>query len=333
MQSERSSRQRLFAPFGESGQAKLSLARALVVGVGATGSALAEGLVRAGIGSLSLVDRDLVELGNLGRQSLYGEADVGLPKAIVARERLAAIDGSIAIDAKLADAGPRLLERLAVGADLILDGTDNFRTRDLINELACRENIPWIYSGAIGALAVSMPVIPGETACLRCLYPRSPEREESCDTAGILHAAVLQAAALGLAEALKLLGGRSRDLRRELWTLDLWRGRLGRVSTAHPRPNCSVCVEGEYPLLDGEAEGLAVARICSNSVQVSRPEGSPPVDLAAIAGDLPDPALSPHALTWIEGELSLTLFADGRLVVEGSRDSSLAKALHRRLLP
>ncbi len=331
MSQERSSRQRSFLPFGDAGHAKLAGSRALIVGVGATGSALAEGLVRAGIGALTLVDRDLIELSNLGRQSLYGELDVGLPKAIVARERLAAIDPAVEIKAKLADAGPRLLERLAQDVDLILDGTDNFATRVLINEIACREKIPWIYTGAIGSIAVSMPVLPGETACLSCIYPELPEQEESCDTAGVLQAAVLQAAALGLAEALKLLGGHHEALRKEMWTVDIWRGRLGRIGTAKPRPGCSVCERGEYPGLESEQSELRTARICSRSVQVAPPEGSAMLDLAAIAAGQAGAALSPHTLTWEQDDLVLTLFADGRLIVEGTQDADAAKALYRRL--
>jgi adenylyltransferase/sulfurtransferase len=332
MGDERFSRQARFAPLGEDGQARLSRATVLIVGVGATGSALAEGLARAGVGALRLVDRDLVELSNLGRQALYGEGDIGYPKALAARERLLAINSMLAIDARAADAGPRQLAALAAGADLILDGTDNFSTRMLINATAVRLNIPWIYTGAIGATAVSLPIIPGETACLACLYPQPPAREERCETAGVLHAAVLQAAALSLTEAIKILGGRSQALRRELWQVDLWQGEIGRVRAAPPRPDCAICQGRDFSILDTPQQGLRVTRLCAGAVQVAPPEGRPPLDLAALAVHRPGAAMKAGALHFDAEGATVTLFADGRAILESLPDPARAEAIYRRLL-
>ncbi len=332
MKDERASRQILFAPFGAEAQARLEAAGALVVGVGATGSALAEGLTRAGVGALRLVDRDLIEASNLGRQALYGEADLDLPKAIVARERLLALRSDMTIEARVGDAGPRLLAELSAGVDLILDGTDNFATRYLINELACREGIPWIYSGAIGATAVSMPVLPGETACFRCLFPDAPAHEESCDMAGVLQPAVLQAASWSLTEALKILGGRPEALIRELRSVDLWRGQAGGIRAASPRPDCPVCVKGEYTGLEAPRDELQVARICSRSVQVSPAEGAPALDLAALALNIEDAVAGEHVLVFETEGLAANLFPDGRLILEGCSDPERARKLYRRLI-
>ncbi len=320
-------------PFGAEAQARLGAARALVVGVGATGSALAEGLARAGIGALTLVDRDLVETGNLGRQCLYARTDIGRPKAAAAADRLAAINPALALDARVAEATPELLEALAPGAQLILDGTDNFATRALINELACREAIPWIYSGAIGATALSLPIVPGETACLACLYPEPPaaEQEERCDVVGVLQAAVLQAAAWSLAEALKLLGGRSEALRRELWTVDLWRGQQGRLRAAHPRAGCGVCQQRRFPLLAASRAEPRIALICSRAVQVTPPAGTPPPDLDALARRLKaaPPGADVLRLT-LDGQ-SICVFPDGRLRLDGAQDAAQALAVYRKL--
>lgn len=329
---ERSSRQMLFTPFGREGQARLRRSRVLVVGVGATGSALAEGLLRAGVGALRLVDRDLVELSNLGRQALYDEEDIGLPKAIAASQRLRAIDSGVEIEARIADARPRLMEHLCQDVDLILDGTDNFATRYLINEIALREKIPWIYSGAIGAEAVSMPVLPGLSACLACIYPEAPKQEESCDTVGVIQAAVLQAAALSLAEALKIISGQDEAVRRELWHVDVWWGEIGKVGTREPRSDCSVCQKRRFPLLSAEETGLSTTRICSRSIQVSPPEGSPPLDFDAIASCRPEARLSDHSLTFELEEYTLTVFPDGRLIVEGCSEPEHALALYRALI-
>lgn len=332
MSMDRYSRQTRFAAFGPEAQSRLGESRALVVGVGATGSALAEGLLRAGVGALVLVDRDLVELSNLARQSLYGEEDLGLPKAVAARERLLAIRKGAKIEARVGDADSRLLLELATAADIILDGTDNFATRYLINEVACRESIPWIYSGAIGATAVSMPVLPGETACFHCLFPAAPESEESCDLAGVLQPAVLQAAAWSLTEALKILAGKTDSLRRELRRVDLWSGQSAGLRTASPRPDCSVCQGGRYPGLAAPRDALRVTRICSRSVQVAPAADTQSLDLRALAAELPGSALDAHVLRLdIEG-LAAVLFADGRLLLEGMSDPERARALYLRLL-
>src|SRR6201998_295346 len=224
---ERYSRQILFRGIGAEGQRKLMGGRVAIVGCGATGSALAGLLARAGIGTLRIIDRDYVEPSNLQRQSLFDEADAAesLPKAIAAARKISAFNSQIAVEAKVEDLVPANIEILLEGMDLILDGTDNFETRYLINDHAVDRSLPWIYSAASGSYAVTLNILPGETACLACIFPDSPRgMVETCETSGILNSAVNLVASIAATEALKLLveGPSSRSLRRTLLSFDLW---------------------------------------------------------------------------------------------------------------
>jgi len=322
-------RQERFAPLGPDGQARLRGATALLVGVGATGSVLAESLLRAGLGKLRIFDRDLVEEGNLARQGLYTEEDLGRPKAAAARRRLRAIDSRAEIDAQVADARPGLLEPWLDGVDIILDGTDNFRTRFYLNDLSLREGIPWIYTAALGETAVSMPVLPGETACLECLYPELPEDGLSCDSGGILHSAVLAAAAMSATEALKILAGRRDAVLRKLRRREIWTGRRGDLSTERPRKGCGACA-GNYRHLAAQEDELHVVARCSNSCQVSPPAGSPPPDLDAMARRRGGKR-GPYALEIDMDGVTFRVFPDGQAIADGSGDRRRVAALYRRL--
>src|SRR5271165_3195725 len=236
--SGRYSRQVLFPGIGEAGQERLCAAHVALVGCGATGAAAASLLARAGVGTLTLIDRDFVEESNLQRQVLFDEADAreSLPKAEAARRKIALFNSEIAVHARIADLTPGNIHELLVGADITLDATDNFETRYLLNDYAVEQHKPWIYSAAVGSYAVTMNILPEETACLACIFPEPPTGTvETCDTAGILNSAVNLAASIAVTEAIKFLTGAHDRLRRTLLSCDLWTNEWSSVSSAQPR--------------------------------------------------------------------------------------------------
>src|SRR5690242_16029955 len=245
---ERYSRQVLFRPIGREGQQRLNSARVAIVGCGATGSSIAALLARAGVGTLRIIDRDYVEASNLQRQALFDEGDAAesLPKAIAAARKISAFNSQIAVQVQVADLIPNNVENLLQGVSLILDGTDNFETRYLINDFAVKCSVPWIYTAAVGSYGVTMNVIPGETACLACIFPDTPTGAvETCETAGILNSAVNTMASIAATEALKLLVGARDRVRRTLLSWDVWRNERAEISAATPRPGCRACGERE----------------------------------------------------------------------------------------
>ena len=249
---ERYSRQILFRGIGEKGQRKLAAARVALVGCGATGTALASLLSRAGVGTLCIIDRDYVEPSNLQRQSLFDEADAAesLPKAIAAARKIATFNSQICIQARVEDLVPGNIELLLEGMDLILDGTDNFETRYLINDYAIDRSVPWIYSAAVGSYAVTLNILPAQTACLACIFPDSPRgMVETCETSGILNSAVNLVASIAATEAFKLLVGgvQASELRKTLLSFDLWTNDHAEISAAKPRPGCRACGEQQCP--------------------------------------------------------------------------------------
>jgi molybdopterin/thiamine biosynthesis adenylyltransferase len=332
---DRYSRQILFPGVGESGQARLAAAHVALVGTGATGAAAASLLARAGVGVLTLIDRDFVEDSNLQRQVLFDEADAreSLPKAEAARRKIALFNSSARVSAHVADLAPGNIHQLLAGADIILDATDNFETRYLINDYAVEQRKPWIYSAAIGAYAVTMNVLPEETACLACIFPEPPGGTvETCDTAGILNTAVNFAASIAVTEAMKFLTGASAKLRRTLLSCDLWTNEWSEVSASAPRPGCEVCSARDFRHLRGE--GRPHITLCGrNSVQIH--EHHRPIDLAAL-----EQRLKPHGdvrfnqllLRFTRGEHTLTVFADGRAIVQGTTDTALARSLYARFI-
>lgn len=333
--SERYSRQVLFAPIGESGQKKLSAARVALVGCGAIGAAAASLLARAGIGSLTLIDRDFVEESNLQRQVLFEEADArdALPKAEAACRKIALFNSEMDVRSQIADLTPTNIHDLLAGSDIILDATDNFETRYLINDYAVEQGIPWIYSAAIGGYAVTMNVLPGETACLACVFPEPPVGAvETCDTSGILNTAVNFAASIAVTEALKLLTGSRDKLRPTLLSWDLWTNERSEVYAALPRPGCSVCSARDFRHLRGE--GRPHITLCGrNSVQIH--EHSRPVDLTALEARLRshgEVRSNRLLLRFARGEHTLTVFADGRAIVQGTTDPALARSLYARFI-
>lgn len=333
--NERYSRQILFRPIGEEGQRKLGSARVAIVGCGATGSALAALLARSGVGMLRIIDRDYVEPSNLQRQSLFDESDAAesLPKAIAAARRIAAFNSEINVEAKVEDLIPSNIEPLLEGTDLILDGTDNFETRYLINDFAVSRSLPWIYSAAVGSYAVTLNVLPGETACLACIFPDSPRgMVETCETSGILNSAVNFVASISATEALKLLvhGKSAPTLRRTLLSFDLWTNEHAEISAARPRLGCRACGERDFIHLAGE--GRPHITLCGrNSVQIH--ERQRPIDFAEM-----DRRLQPHGTVrhndfvlkfWHE-PYEMTLFPDGRAIIKGTTDTAVARSLYAR---
>src|SRR5713226_3217171 len=330
---ERYSRQVLFPEIGEMGQQRLLTGRVAIVGCGATGSALAALLARAGVGTLRIIDRDYVEPSNLQRQSLFDEQDAAqsLPKAIAAAHKIAAFNSQIVVEPKVEDLIPGNIESLFEGMQLILDGTDNFETRYLINDYAVKNSLSWIYTAAVGSYVITMNVIPGETACLSCIFPQSPSGVvETCETAGILNSAVNFAASIAATEAIKLLTGAKQQLRRTLLSYDLWRNERAEVSAATPRPDCRTCVGREFPYLDGE--GRAHITLCGrNSVQIH--EHDRPIDLGEMSERLKPHGTVRHnafVLKFWKEPFEMTLFPDGRAIVKGTTNTGVARSLYAR---
>lgn len=337
-ENDRYSRQRLFPAIGEEGQRRLATSHAVLVGCGATGAASAGLLARAGVGHLTIIDRDFVEPSNLQRQMLFTEDDAreALPKAEAARRRLRTINSEVSVTAHIADLTPANARTLLAGADVILDATDNFETRYLLNDFAVEHGIPWIYAAAIGSYAATMNILPtGEhrTACLACIFPEPPGGTvETCDTAGILNTAVNVAASLQSTEVIKLLTGQPAAMRRTLLSMDLWTGEHSEVSTAKPRPMCTVCGLRQFRHLAGE--GRPHITMCGrNSVQIH--EHNRPVDFASLAErlrPLGDVRWNSMMLRFTYGEYTLSVFADGRTVVQGTAEVPRARALYARFI-
>ena len=337
--ADRYSRQTRFPPLGPDGQAKLAAARVAVVGCGALGSVVAMTLARAGVGFLRLIDRDIPELSNLPRQVLFDEADVaaGLPKAVAAAGRLATINSEISIEPVVADLSAANAADLLGGCDVIVDGSDNFEARFLVNEVACRRRVPWVHGGAIGAEGRVLAIGPGRTACLRCLIPEPPAAGSlpTCDTAGIIGPAAVVVGAVEAAEAIKLVVGAPEAASNRLLVCDLWSNVWRTVDLAPlVAAGCPTCRAADYPWLEGRLGGRPTLLCGRDAVQVPSAGGG--VDLAAVAARL---ALvgTVVANRWIvradvEEGIQLAVFADGRAIVTGTREEARARAIVSRYL-
>jgi len=333
----RYARQMRFAPLGDEGQRRLSESKALLCGCGATGSAIANLLVRAGVGTLKIVDRDFVELHNLQRQSLFDEADAraGTPKAVAAAEKLRAVNSTVTVEPVVADIEPENIERFCDGADVILDGTDNFETRFLMNDAAVKLRIPWVFGGCVGAEGQTMTVLPGETACLRCLMPDcpAPGSTATCESAGILGPIVGLVASIEAAEALKILSGNRDAVSRCLTVVDLWQNHVRQVDTSglRDRVDCPTCRHGEFSWLFGRCGSRAAVLCGRNAVQLSRPDGG--VSLDALAEKLTGVGRltrnSYLVRLAVEG-FELVIFADGRAIISGTSDPAVARAVYAK---
>jgi adenylyltransferase/sulfurtransferase len=331
---DRYSRQILFPGIGERGQESLLRSHAVIVGCGALGSFHAAALARAGVGRLTIVDRDYVEPSNLHRQWLFEESDAAsaLPKAIAAQRRLAAINSAIEVRGVVADLTPANAEDLLSAADLILDGTDNFDTRYLINDFSISRNIPWIYGAAVGAYGLAMPVIPGRTACLRCVYPDPPSgAQPTCETAGVLNVIISAVASVQVADALKILSGNPDAVAPRITTIDLWSAGIRQISMPARDPDCPACARREFPWLEESAR--APVTMCGrNAVQI---HDRRTVDLEALAARLSplgEVRANEYALRFTIAPYDLTIFPDGRAIIKGTSDPAQARALYAKYL-
>jgi adenylyltransferase/sulfurtransferase len=329
---ERYSRQILFAGIGERGQEALRRSHAAIVGCGALGSFHAAALARAGVGALTILDRDYVEPSNLQRQWLFEEADAAaaLPKAVAAERRLAGINSGVRVRGVVADLTASNIAELLGDADLILDGTDNFETRDLINDFAVSRGKPWIYGGAVGSYGLTMPVIPGRTACFRCVYPDAPSGvQPTCETAGVVNAIVAAVASLQVADALKILSGNPDLVRGRITTIDVWEGGIRQIET-RPDPQCPCCARREFVYL--EESSRPPVRMCGrNAVQIHECER--PIDLLELKARLEplgEVRVGEFALRFVIAPYELTVFPDGRAIVKGTGDTGLARSLYAR---
>ncbi len=332
---ERYSRQILFAGIGVTGQERLLRSQVAVVGCGALGSFQAGALARAGVGHLVLVDRDYVELSNLQRQWLFDEADAeeALPKAIAASRRVARINSQIRITPHVADLIPSNIAELLGQPDLILDGTDNFETRYLINDYAVSRNIPWIYGAAVGSYGLTMPVLPGRTSCLKCIYPNPPVgAQPTCETVGVLNAVTGVIAAFQAGDAIRILCGQAVSLRPCITTVDLWSGQVRQIDQPPPDPQCPVCAQRRFTHLEGAAH--APISLCGrNAVQIH--ERARPIDLAALKeklSPLGQVRANQFALRFFLPPYELTIFPDGRAIIKGTTDAALARSLYAKYL-
>ena len=309
----------------------MAAARVAIVGCGALGTVQAELLARAGVGLLRIIDRDLVELSNLQRQFLFSEADAaeGTPKAVAAARRLAAINSDVALEPFVADLSPSNIAELLENVDLILDATDNFETRYLINDYSVRENIPWIYGAAVSSYGLKMAVIPGVTACLKCVYPEPPQgAQPTCETAGVLGTVTATIAALQTADAMKILAGATLAAR--LTTVDVWTGDIRQIAAPTRDPQCICCGARDFVHLDGSKR--APISLCGrNAVQIH--ERSRPLDLSELAsrlGTMAPVRSNEFALRVTLDRYELMIFPDGRAIIKGTTDVGIARSLYAR---
>lgn len=332
MNFDRYSRQVLFVPIGAQGQEHIRQSKVAVVGCGAIGASVCTLLARAGIGTLRIIDRDYVEASNLQRQLLFDEEDArqSYPKAEAAARKLAVINSEVSVEASVKDLTPRTVPLLE-GCDLMLDCTDNFETRYLINDFAVKNSVPWIYAAAVGSYAVTMNVIPGETACLTCVFPEPPTGTfATCETAGILNSTANLVASIQVTEAMKLLVGARSQLRRTLLSVDLWTNERSEISAAKRNEACPVCGQRIFDHLTGKSRPQIT--LCGrNSVQIHERER--PVDFPEMST-----RLSPHGQVryndlvlkfWREA-YEMTLFRDGRAIIKGTSDPAIARSLYAK---
>ena len=333
---ERYSRQVLFEGIGEEGQRRIRESRVLVVGCGALGSAQVETLARAGVGRLRIVDRDFVEESNLQRQTMFTERDARerVPKAVAAGRRVAEINSDVACEVEVADVTQSNVERLIEACDVVLDGTDNFATRFLVNDACVKHGVAWVYGAAVGSYGVTMTIRPRVTPCLRCVFPETPAAASAptCDTAGVIMPIISVVAAVQVAEALKLLTGHEENLHGGLLQFDVWRNEWRRIALKERAPDCATCALGRFETLEAEAGEMTTVLCGRNAVQVS-PRRAARVDLGALAARLRaagEVKANPYLVRLRAGEYELTVFGDARAIVRGTDDAGVARSLYAR---
>jgi sulfur carrier protein ThiS adenylyltransferase len=337
--NERYSRQVLFPGIGKEGQENISRKHVLLIGAGALGSGNAEVLARAGIGKITIIDRDYVEASNLQRQQLYTEEDVAekLPKAAAAKKRLSAINSDVRIEAIIGDATPEVLEERVAGVDVIIDATDNFETRMAINDISQKYNVPWIYGACVGSFGMSFSIIPGKTPCLNCLLRTIPLQGMTCDTGGIISPAVQMVIAHQTAEALKILAEDWEAVRTSFVSFDLWRNQYTSMKMSKAKfAGCLSCGENRtYPYLDQENMTKTTVLCGRDTVQI-RPSSTGEISLEKLAGQLSSLGYTvkgnPYLVSVEMGKERMVIFKDGRALIHGTKDLTHAKSIYQRIL-
>ncbi|MFJ8527661.1 thiazole biosynthesis adenylyltransferase ThiF [Bacillus sp. NPDC094106] len=335
--NSRYSRQELFSPIGEKGQQKISEKHVLIIGAGALGSANAEMLVRAGVGHVTIVDRDYIDWSNLQRQQLYCEEDIknNLPKAVAAKRRLQAINSNVTIEAFVQDVTAEELEHLVTNVDVMIDATDNFETRFIVNDISQKHAIPWIYGACIGSYGLSYTILPGKTPCLACLLQSIPLGGATCDTAGIISPAVSLVVSHQVTETLKMLVEDYEALRDGLVSFDVWKNEYSCMNVQRLRKhNCSSCGAGAiYPYLSQENTSKTAVLCGRNTVQI-RPPYKEKLDFKRykeiLQGRVADLTVNPYLLSFSAEGKRLVAFQDGRVLVHGTKDMVEAKTMYHR---
>lgn len=335
---ERYSRQILFNGIGEEGQRRLLQSRVLLVGCGALGSAHAESLARAGVGSLRIADRDFVEASNLQRQTMFTENDAfdRIPKAIAAASHIREINRDIEVDPEVVDVNNSNIEQLISDCDVVLDGTDNFVTRYLINDACVKHEINWIYGAAVGSYGVTMTIQPHQTPCLRCIFEEAPPAASAptCDTAGVIMPIISVVAAVQVAEALKLLTGQDQSLHRSLMQFDVWRNEWRKINPGRPSPTCPTCGLGNFATLAATSEDFAAVLCGRNAVQIS-PARSTRINFGELAEKLRvtgEVRFNDYLLRFRTGDFEMTVFQDARSIIRGTSEIKTARSLYAKYI-
>lgn len=336
--NERYSRQILFREIGREGQEKLLASRVMLVGCGALGASHAEMLARAGVGNLRIVDRDFVEYTNLQRQTLFKErdADERLPKAVAAKNRIAEINSEINVEVIVADINNSNIEQLIEGCDLVIDGSDNFQVRYLVNDACIKHKKTWIYGAAVSSYGTTMTIRPGITPCLRCIFDEMPDAGSSptCDTSGVIMPIIATVSATQVAEALKLLVGDLDSLHNSLMQFDIWANDRQRIKLGEPIDDCKCCGQDIYEFLDAETQEFSAVLCGRNAVQIA-PPNTTKLDLESLADRLQfsvTVSVNEYLLRFTSGEHEITVFRDGRAIVKGTDDVTIARSLYSRFI-
>lgn len=336
--NERYSRQILFSGIGATGQRRLQQSRALIIGCGALGSAQAESLARAGVGSLRIADRDFVEASNLQRQTMFTERDAAerVPKAIAAANHIREINSAVDVQPEITDVNHANIERLVADCDVVLDGTDNFATRYLINDACVKHEIDWVYGAAVGSYGVTMTIRPHQTPCLRCVFAEAPPAASAptCDTAGVIMPIINVVAAVQVTEALKLLIGQNEKLHGSLMQFDVWRNEWRKINPGAPSPDCPTCGLGDFATLEATSGDFAAVLCGRNAVQIS-PSRSTQLDFEELAmrlGGTGEVKFNDYLLRFRTGEVELTVFRDARSIIRGTSEITTARSLYAKYI-
>jgi adenylyltransferase/sulfurtransferase len=332
---DRYSRQVILPNIGEEGQKTLLKSKIAIIGCGALGTVVANNLVRAGVGKISIIDRDFVELNNLQRQILFDEDDIGIPKAVAAAEKLKRVNSDVEIEAMVKDLNHMNAEKIMSGVDLVLDGTDNMQTRFLINDVCVKSKIPWIYTAAVGTYGMMMTIVPGRTPCFRCFLPDIPEPGSlpTCDTAGVLNTIPAIIASIESTEAMKILLGKKITTNREsnLIFYDVWSNIFEKIAVMRDK-RCRCCVEHKFNFLNAAKKEIITSLCGRNAIQIT-PAKSADISFKSLAERLKrsgEVRFNNFILVFKERDKEISLFKDGRAIIKGTDDEKVARSLYAR---